>query len=131
MKLVTYVNFNGDCRQAFEFYREVLGGDIQMFTYGDMPMEGMSEEMKQQVMHAQLQIGDEKLMGSDTPGGDYAPPQSAHVSVHIDSPEEAERIFEALSEGGTVEMPIGQQPWATRFGMAVDRFGIPWMVNCE
>lgn len=131
MQLVPYFNFDGDCRQAFEFYREVLGGELQMFTYGDMPTEGLPEDVKQQVMHAQLEIGGESLMGSDTPGDGYAPPKSAHVSVHVEKPEEAERIFAALSEGGTIEMPIGQQPWATRFGMAVDRFGTPWIINCQ
>lgn len=131
MRLVPYFNFNGDCREAFEFYREVLGGELQIFRFGDIPMEGLADDMKNKVMHAHLEVDGTSIMGSDTPEDGYSLPKSAHVAVVIDTPEEAERVFTALSDGGTIEMPIGQQPWATRFGMTVDRYGTPWMINCE
>lgn len=131
MNLVPYLNFNGDCREAFQFYQQLLGGELQMFTHEDMPMEDLSEEWKDKIIHADLRVGEESIMGSDAPPEWYAPPKSMSVSAHVDSTEEAERIFAALSEGGSIQMPIGQQPWARRFGMATDRFGIPWIVNCE
>jgi len=128
-----YVNFNGDCATAFRFYEECLGGTVEaMITFGET--EGgdqMPPDMKDLVMHARMKVGDSVLMGSDAPQPRYTKPQGAYISLQVDDPAEAERIFHALEEGGTVEMPIQQTFWAERFGMLVDRFGIPWMINCE
>jgi len=82
-------------------------------------------------MHARLKVGDEETMGSDAPPERYEAPKGFSVSVHIDDPEDAERVFHALAENGTVSMPIEQTFWAARFGMLTDQFGIPWMINCE
>jgi PhnB protein len=82
-------------------------------------------------MHVRLEVGDSVLMGSDAPPDRYKPPQGFSVNIAVEKPEEAERIFHALAEGGNVGMPLQQTFWAARFGMVVDRFGIPWMVNCE
>ena len=82
-------------------------------------------------MHARLVVGDRVLMGSDVPPDHHDKPQGFSVSLGIDTPAEAERIFRALAEGGTVQMPLQETFWALRFGTLVDRFGIPWMVNCE
>jgi len=87
--------------------------------------------MAQEILHARLMIGDKAVMGSDAPPERYENPQGFSVALGIDGPAEAERIFHVLAENGTVTMPIQQTFWAARFGMLVDRFGIPWMVNCE
>jgi len=83
------------------------------------------------VMHARLIVGDEVLMGSDAPPDRYEPMKGITVTLGVDEPADAERIFSALAEGGTVQMPIQQTFWAARFGMLTDRFGTPWMINCE
>ena len=91
----------------------------------------MPAEWRNKIMHARLMVGDEVLMGSDAPPDRHEDPKGFSVSLQIKDPTEAERIFHALAESGTVRMPLGQTFWAARFGMCVDRFGIPWMVNCE
>jgi len=134
MHLATYVGFNGQCAEALRYYEKHLGGTITaMFTFADMPGgEEMPPEARGGIMHARLELGGTTLMGSDTPPGmDRADPSGFHVSVHPTSVDEADRVFAALSDGGSVEMPIQETFWAARFGMVVDRFGIPWMVNCE
>ena len=88
-------------------------------------------EWRDKVMHARLIVGDEVLMGSDAPPDRYEPMKGITVTLGVDEPADAERIFSALAEGGTVQMPIQQTFWAARFGMLTDRFGTPWMINCE
>ena len=132
MKTTPYLNFNGDCREAFEFYADVLGGKVEaMISHGDSPIAGdVPPEMHDAIMHAFLVAGDVELMASDAMGGKYDQPAGLYVALHVESPDEADRIFHAFAEGGTVTMPIEETFWAKRFGMVVDRFGIPWMVNC-
>ncbi|MBV9571123.1 MAG: VOC family protein [Alphaproteobacteria bacterium] len=136
MKISPYLNFDGNCREAFEFYAKVLGGkNLQIMTFRDMPpgqgMPPMTDEQKNMVMHARFSAGDTMIMGSDAPSGRYQKPQGHFVNVSVDQPEEADRIFAALAEGGNVSMPIAETFWAERFGMLTDRFGTPWMLNCE
>jgi PhnB protein len=131
MKLNAYLHFKGNCKAAFEYYEKVLGGKIVMIsTYGEAPMEEKcSPESNDLIMHATLMVGDQILMGSDAPPQYQEDAQGFSVSLLPDSIEDAERVFAALSENGTVRMPIGETFWATRFGMVVDQFGTPWMVN--
>lgn len=132
MQLVSYLNFNGNCREAFDFYQKALGGEtVAMIPYADMGIPDMDEAMKSLIVHARLVIGNQTLMGSDVTDQVQSLPAPVQVSVQVDSVEEAERIFAALAEGGNVMMPIEEQSWAARFGFLQDRFGIPWMVNCE
>ena len=133
MQLNPYLNFNGQCEAAFKFYERCLGGKIEfMLTHGDSPMaQQVPAEWRNKVMHARLVVGDKILMGSDAPPDRYEAPKGFSVSLGIDQPAEAERIFKALAENGTVQMPLQETFWALRFGVLVDRFGIPWMVNCE
>ncbi len=133
MQLSPYLNFNGQCRAAFEFYEQCLGGKIEgMQTHGDSPMAGQTPPgWKDRILHARLVVGDAVLMGSDGPPEYYAKPQGVYVSLQVDDAADADRIFNALAESGTVTMPIAETFWAARFGMVVDRFGTPWMVNCE
>ncbi|MBV8799874.1 MAG: VOC family protein [Alphaproteobacteria bacterium] len=133
MEINPYLNFNGNCGEAFQFYAKVLGGkDLRIMTFADAP-PGMpvTRETKNQVMHARFRVGDTMIMGSDGPGGRYNKPQGYAVNIGVDTPEEADRIFAALAEGGNVGMPIAETFWAKRFGVVTDRFGTHWMVNCE
>lgn len=133
MQLNPYLTFNGRCEAAFKFYEKVLGGKIEaMMTYGSSPMaEQTSPEWRNKVMHARLSFGDKMLMASDAPPDRYEAMKGIMVTLGIDDPGEAERIFRSLSENGTIQMPIQETFWALRFGMLVDQFGTPWMVNCE
>jgi PhnB protein len=134
MSFHPYLNFGGNCREAFERYHEIFGGELEVMAFGDAPAgpdaPPMSAEMKAQVMHASLRGGDMVLLGSDDPQT-YVPPQGIAVTCQLDDPAEADRVFAALAEGGDVQMPIGQTFWALRYGACIDRYGIPWMVNVD
>ncbi|HXQ24669.1 MAG TPA: VOC family protein [Candidatus Acidoferrales bacterium] len=133
MQLNPYLTFNGQCEAAFKFYERCLNGKIEtMLTHGDSPMANQGPpEWRNKVMHARLVVGDKVLMGSDAPPEYYEAAKGFSVALSVADPADAERIFRALAENGTVRMPLQQTFWAVRFGMLVDRFGIPWMVNCE
>ena len=133
MKLNPYVNFNGQCEQAFKFYEQVLGGKITfMMTWGEMPgADQFPAETHKLMMHATLSVGDDVFMGADSPPCRYQPAKGMNVSIHPKDIVEGERIFNALSANGTVQMPFEKTFWSPGFGMCVDQFGIPWMVNCE
>lgn len=132
MQLSPYLNFNGQCEAAFKFYEKCLGGKIEaMITFAGTPAEEHAPpELRNKILHARLIVGGDALMGSDAPPDRYEAPKGFSVSLQIDDPADAERIFHALAENGIVQMPIQQTFWADRFGMLVDQFGIPWMVNC-
>jgi PhnB protein len=133
MQLNPYLSFDGRCEAAFRFYEKALGGKIvALVTYGETPMKDqMPAEQHGRIAHTRLTVGDQVLMGGDSPPQQYQPPKGMTLMLGVDDPAEAERVFKALSEGGTVTMPIAETFWAQRFGMLVDQFGIPWMVNCE
>ncbi|MBW4445239.1 MAG: VOC family protein [Plectolyngbya sp. WJT66-NPBG17] len=133
MNLNPYLMFNGNCEAAFKFYERCFDGKIvTMMTHKEAPSaEQVPTEWQGKIMHVCLDLGDQLLMGSDCPPGYFEAPQGFSVQLSIDKPAEAERIFHALAENGNVKMPIEQTFWAFRFGMLVDQFGIPWMVNCE
>jgi PhnB protein len=133
MQVNAYLTFDGRCEEAFRFYAECLRGTITaMHRHAGSPAEGhVPAEWGEKIMHARLAAGDGVLMGSDAPPGHYQAPQGFSVSLNVADPAEAERVFAALAAGGTVRMPIQPTFWALRFGMLVDRFGTPWMVNCE
>lgn len=128
-----YLLFDGQCREAMEFYAECLGGNIEMMmTHGDSPMaDEVAEDWRDKIIHARLRVGSWMLMASDAPPGYYEQPQGFSVQLAIDDAGRAERAFEQLAEGGTIRMPFAETFWAHRFGMLIDRYGIPWMINCE
>jgi PhnB protein len=132
MDVTPYLTFNHQCREAFEFYARTLGGTIEFIqTHGESPMAAQTPpDWQDAVIHARLRIGDAVLMASDMPPGETSKPQGFSISLGTDDPDEAERVFGALAQDGTVQMPLQQTFWARRFGMLVDRFGTPWMVNC-
>jgi PhnB protein len=134
MQLNPYLFFNGECAAAFKFYEQCLGGKIvAMMTYAEAPPESQmsSDESRNQIMHAQLMVDDMALMGSDWPSEYFEKPQGFSVSLQFNDVAEAEQIFNALAENGTIKMPLEATFWAARFGMLVDRFGTPWMINCD
>jgi PhnB protein len=133
MQLNPYLVFNGNCEAAFRFYEKVLGGKIEaMLPHEGTPAaEHVPPEWRNKIMHARLSVGDKVLMGSDAPPDHYEAMKGFSVTLGIDRPAEAERIFHALAEKGTVRLPIQKTFWAARFGMLVDQFGTPWMINCE
>jgi PhnB protein len=132
MKTIPYLNFDGRCAEAFRTYGEILGAEPELLRHGDAPIaDELPEAWHDRIMNAYLVADGAEIMGSDMPPGEGISPQSMYVSLHVDSPAEADRIFGVLARGGRVTMPIERTIWAERFGMLVDRFGIPWMVNCE
>ena len=133
MQLSPYLFFNGNCAEAFKFYEEILGGKIVfVMNYAGSPLEGqVPEEWRDKVMHATMTIGEQRLMAADAPPGQYEAPKGISVSISLDDRAKGESIFNALLENGIVTLPFQQTFWSSGFGMCVDRFGIPWMVNCE
>jgi len=133
MELNPYLTFNGQCEAAFKFYEKVLGGKIEaMMTFGSSPMAEQTQPgWRNKIMHARMSVSGKTLMASDAPPDRHEAMKGFMVTLGIDDPGEAERIFRALSEKGTIQMPIQKTFWAERFGMLVDQFGTPWMVNCE
>ena len=136
MSLSIYLHFNGNCREVFEFYRSIFGGEFELFnTFREGPPDmGMSEEELDQVMHVSYPIGSSVLMGSDMPSQFGPPPvQGSNFSVSYvpESREHADELFAKLSDGGTVTMPMADQFWGAYFGACIDKFGINWQVVTE
>ena len=133
MKLHTYLNFGGNCEQAFRFYEQHLGGKItSMMTYGQMPNPNdIPPERKNDVLHARIKIGDTEVMASDAPPDRFQPMRSVYLSLGVSSTEEAERIYALLSDGGQIFMPMQETFFAFRFGMLRDKFGTSWMIIHE
>ena len=134
MQLVTALSFQGQCREALEFYQSVLGGELQAYAFADAP-PGMPVDKKYDgwLMHGWLQIGEQAIMGADMPP-EFAPnidkPKNGFdVSFHTEDAAEARRVFDALSAGGEVGMNFAETFWSPGYGSFTDRFGIPWMIN--
>lgn len=135
MELTSYLFFQDNAAEAFDFYARCLGGKVAMkVTFGDMSgCENLPEAQKRLIAHVRLEAGDAVLMASDWCPPDGSPYPGIHgnrVCLGVDDPAEAERLFAALSEGGEVMMPITETAWSLRFAMFTDRFGAHWMVNC-
>ena len=132
-----YLNFPGNCEEAFNFYKSVFGGEFPYVgRFGEMPPDAgpqIPEEAKNKIMHISLPVSAETiLMGSDTGGEwakDYKAGNNFSISVNADTVEEATRLYNALSAGGTQTMPLAKTFWSDAFGMLVDKFGIAWMVS--
>lgn len=130
MALYPYLFLSGTCRDAFTRYREVFGGELVLLPMSDMPSEqAVPADQAGLIMHAALTFDGHLLMGSDDPTGDGGPMRGISVNYTVADATDATRVFEALAEGGEVTMPLAETFWAPLFGMCVDRFGVPWMVN--
>ncbi len=132
MRWNPHLTFNGQCETAFKFYEKCLGGTIvMMMPYGDSPMaEQAPPDWRNKILHATFALGDQILTGGDASPASYVRPQGFSILLNVAAAEEAERVFEMLAEKGEVQMPIQETFWTLRFGMLVDRFGTPWMINC-
>ncbi|SFW63512.1 PhnB protein [Pseudomonas sp. NFACC19-2] len=132
MKMHAYLMFDGQCEAAFNRYAEVFGGKLEMMRYADSPEDmEVPAEYQQRVMHVCLTVGEQLLMASDNlPQYPYEGIKGCSVSLQVDNVPEAERLYEALSAGGSVQMELQATFWATRFAMLTDRFGVSWMINC-
>ncbi|HEV2287481.1 MAG TPA: VOC family protein [Candidatus Acidoferrales bacterium] len=133
MQLIAHVNFNGNCEEAFNLYAQALGGKIQSISrYSDAPgRQDVPPEWGSKVMHVMLVAGDQTLMGCDAPPSHYHTPAGIIVTIQLNDIAATERIYNALTEGAKISMPLQETFWSPRFGMFTDRFGIPWMVNCR
>lgn len=133
MKLYTYLNYGGNCRQAFEFYVEHLGASIlEVTTYAELPDgAGVPPEQRDAVVHARLELGETMLLGADVPPDRFQPMRSAYLTLMLNSIGEAERIYKLLTDGGEIFMPMEETFFAHRFAMLRDRFGTSWMLLHE
>ena len=133
MQIKPYLSFKGDCEAAFRFYEQCLGGRLgAIFRYAGSPMAAqVPADWDDKIMHGNLTVGGQVLQGGDVVPERYEEPRGFSLSIEIDNIADAERIFQELAGGGKVVMPLEKTFWAARFGIVVDRFGIPWLVNCE
>ena len=133
MELNPYIMFGGNCEAALKFYEQALGAklDAVMKVAGSPAAEHMPPDWGDKVLHARFTIDGNVVMASDAPPGQFSQPQGFSLSLSLNDTAKGEELFNKLAEGGTVQMPFGPTFWAKGFGMCADRFGIPWMVNCE
>ncbi|MDB4890770.1 MAG: glyoxalase/bleomycin resistance protein/dioxygenase [Gemmatimonadetes bacterium] len=133
MQMSPYLSFTGQCEEAFTCYERCLDGKLgPLFRYAGSPMaEGAPAGWDDKIMHGSVTVGGVVLMGADIAPEQYERPQGFSLSLQINSVADAERFFAELAEGGKVVMPLEKTFWAARFGMVVDRFGIPWLINCD
>ncbi len=133
MQIAPYLSFKGECEAAFKFYEQCLGGQLgEIFRYaGTTLADHVPADWQDKVMHGSLTVGEQVLMGGDVAPDRYEEPRGFSLSLQIKNTADAERIFRDLAKDGRVVLPLAKTFWADRFGMVVDRFGIPWMINCE
>lgn len=131
MKTSIHLTFAGQCEEAFRFYENCGIGEITLLLkYGDSPAAANTPaEWHEKIIHANLQIGEGMLAGADDLA--YEPPRGFYVLLGLNDTAEAERIFADLAHGGIVKMPMQETFWAPRFGVLIDRFGVPWEINCS
>lgn len=133
MNIHAYLIFDGHCAEAFRFYQQVFGGELVVMPFGDSPMcDEVPAEHRDRTMHASLSVGGQLLMGSDTmPGEPHDGIKGCHISIQAEDLAHAERLYQALTVGGSVQMALQATFWAERFAMLTDRFGVPWMINFD
>lgn len=130
-QLNAYLNFDGTCAEAMRFYASILGGKLDLMTNGQSPMaDQIPADAADRILHANLAFEGGVLMASDSmPGQSYQGMKGFGLALTYPTVAEAQRVFDALAEGGRVDMPLGKTFWAEAFGMLVDRFGTPWLIN--
>ena len=133
MQVNPYLSFNGQCEAAFKCYEQCLGGQLgAIFRYAGTPLaDQVPADWQDKVMHTSLTVGGQVLNGGDVAPDRYEEPKGFSFSIHIKSTADGERIFHELAQDGRVVVPLEKTFWAARFGMLIDRFGIPWLLNCE
>ena len=133
MKVQPYVFFDGKCDEALEFYKRALGANVTaLMRWKEAPDKAMiTPGHENKVMHSEFQVGETVILASDGRGTGKPSFQGFALTITADNEADAKRMFNALGDGGQVQMPLEKTFWAERFGMVVDRFGVPWMINCE
>lgn len=133
MQINPYLSFKGECEAAFTFYEQCLGARRgAIFHYGGTSLASqVPADWSDKIMHGNLTFGDQVVMGGDVAPDRYEEPKGFSLSIHLKNTTEAERIYRELAQNGKVVVPLEKTFWAERFGMVVDRFGIPWLINCE
>jgi PhnB protein len=133
MQMTTYLSFRGQCEEALSLYEQTLGARIgQIFRYEGTPMAGdVPVDWQRKVMHCTLNIGDQVLMAGDVAAEKYEAPKGFSLSLQMNDAVEADRVFKELARDGQIVVQLEKTFWAERFGMVVDRFGVPWMINCD
>jgi PhnB protein len=127
MRLDVYLNYRGNCEEAFRFYEQHLGGKVTgMVRHGDQPNPNIPADWQQKVLHARIELGGMVLMGADIPRAE--PMRSAYLTLTLHSEQEAERLYALLIEGGEIFMKMEKTPFANRFAMLRDKFGTSWML---
>ncbi len=132
MLLVPHLSFPGRCEAAFHFYETCLGGKVTyLLRYKDSPLANqVPAEFREKIIHATLTLGDQRFTGADMSPDQFRQPQGFSLTLNLDSPDQADRLFQNLAENGHIVVPLQETFWAARFGMLVDQFGTPWMINC-
>lgn len=132
MRISVHLIFDGDCAAAFRFYHHLFGGELTtMMTFGDSPLAGTVEpRYRERILHATLKLGDQELLGADVMPKDYVRPQGFSILLSQPTLAEGKRVFDALADGGRVQMPFQKVFWAERFGVVTDRFGVSWEITC-
>ena len=132
-KMNPHLHYNGTCLEALKFYEKCFDGKITFsMTWGESPAATqVSKDWGKKILHASLEFTGQMLTADDAPPGSYSKPQGFEVLVSFTEMAQAEKVFKTLSEKGEVGMPFAKTFWAKGFGMVVDRFGIPWMINCS
>ena len=133
MKVDPYLMFNGNCAEALKFYEKAIGAKTEFsMTFGEAPAQNpVPPGWGSKIMHATFNVDGMKVMASDCPPEHYQKPTGFSVALGVKTPEEAERVYKALSENATIGMPLQKTFWSPAFAMLTDKYGIPWMVNCE
>ncbi len=132
MNLSPHIDYNGQCAQAFRLYEQCLGGRITtLVTYGASPLASTYPELADKVVHASLQVGEQRLTGVDLAPAQYKKPTGFTIQLNLDDVDQARRIYATLSPEGTIKMPLQKTFWAELFAVFTDRFGTPWEINCS
>ena len=138
MKALTpYLSFNGNCREAMNFYKEIFGGKLEIMTWAEAPPESCgddqksNEALKDKIMHSCLTNGSFNIMASDLPQGEPKMGDSVQLTINCESTDEIDKLFELLASSGTTLMPLDNTFWGARFGIVKDKFGFHWMLNCN
>jgi PhnB protein len=133
MRISIHLWFDGQCEAAFGFYQRLLGGEITtMMKYGDSPLADTVEpRWRDRILHATLRLGDQELLGADVMPKDYARPRGFCALLSLRGLAEAKRVFDALADGGSIQMPLQKTFWSEGFGVVTDRFGVPWEITSQ
>jgi PhnB protein len=131
MKIDVYMSFDGNCAEAFAFYHSIIGGELSVMRYKDSPMaKDTPPEQLERVIHAELICGAATIKGGDAPPQFTTKPQGFCISLSVDTPQEADKIWAGLSDAAMIQMPLSETFWSPKFGMLIDKYSQPWMINC-